>query len=148
LPRWWGCAPGYLAWLPGTLIVGLGIGLTFPVLSAASVSNLPPSSFAARSAVNQTSRQLGGAVGVAVLVAIVGGPALNQAALEQFKHLWIFSAAMALASGLVASTLRARVEQPATAAGPSASLADRFLQPVARLVFDLRRRYNPIEGSP
>ena len=29
-----GDAPNYLAgWLPGTLIVGLGIGLTFPVLS-------------------------------------------------------------------------------------------------------------------
>ncbi len=34
--------PEYLTrWLPGTLIVGLGIGLTFPVLSAAAVSSLP-----------------------------------------------------------------------------------------------------------
>ena len=33
--------PDYLAvWLPGTLIAGLGIGLTFPVLSAAAVSSL------------------------------------------------------------------------------------------------------------
>ncbi len=29
-------------WLPATLITGLGIGLTFPVLSAAAVSSLPP----------------------------------------------------------------------------------------------------------
>jgi hypothetical protein len=36
-----GDAPAYLTdWL-GTLIVGLGIGLTFPVLSAAAVSSLP-----------------------------------------------------------------------------------------------------------
>src|SRR5581483_9255752 len=38
-----GSHPDYLAeWLPGSLVVGLGIGLTFPVLSAASVSSLPP----------------------------------------------------------------------------------------------------------
>ena len=29
-------------WLPGTLIIGLGIGMTFPVLSAAAVSSLHP----------------------------------------------------------------------------------------------------------
>jgi NTE family protein len=35
-----GLTPEYLKiWLPGTLIVGLGIGLTFPVLSAAAVSS-------------------------------------------------------------------------------------------------------------
>ena len=42
-----GLAPAYLSeWLPATLITGLGIGLTFPVLSAAAVSRLsgaPPS---------------------------------------------------------------------------------------------------------
>ena len=34
------------AWLPGTLIIGLGIGLTFPVLGAAAVSSLHPDRFA------------------------------------------------------------------------------------------------------
>jgi EmrB/QacA subfamily drug resistance transporter len=50
-------------WLPGTLIIGLGIGLTFPVLSAAAVSSLHPNRFAVGSAVNQTARQIGGAFG-------------------------------------------------------------------------------------
>ena len=36
-----GLRPDYLGrWLPATLVVGLGIGLTFPVLSAAAVSSL------------------------------------------------------------------------------------------------------------
>ena len=35
-----------LDWLPGTLITGLGIGLTFPVLSAAAVSSLHQERFA------------------------------------------------------------------------------------------------------
>ena len=64
-----GSAPDYLAvWLPATLVVGLGIGLTFPVLSAAAVSSLHHERFAVGSAVNQTARQVGGALGVALLV--------------------------------------------------------------------------------
>jgi EmrB/QacA subfamily drug resistance transporter len=46
-------------WLPGTLVTGLGIGLTFPVLSAAAVSSLRQDRFAVGSAVNQTARQVG-----------------------------------------------------------------------------------------
>jgi EmrB/QacA subfamily drug resistance transporter len=52
--------PNYLAtWLPGTLLVGVGVGLTFPVLSAGAVSSLPPARFAvgsARSAAHSASR--------------------------------------------------------------------------------------------
>ena len=44
---------------PATLITGLGIGLTFPVLSAAAVSSLHAERFAVGSAVNQTARQVG-----------------------------------------------------------------------------------------
>ena len=113
-----GTDPQYLArWLPATLIVGLGIGLTFPVLSAAAVSSLPAARFAVGSAVNQTARQVGGAVGVAVLVAILGNPASPGAALPHFQHLWLFSCSMALASGLISLLLRpawsaARQEAP------------------------------------
>ena len=59
-------------WLPGTLLVGLGVGFTFPVLSAGAVSSLPPARFAVGSAVNQTARQVGGALGIAILVALIG----------------------------------------------------------------------------
>jgi EmrB/QacA subfamily drug resistance transporter len=102
-----GADPQYLArWLPATLIVGLGIGLTFPVLSAAAVSSLPADRFAVGSAVNQTARQVGGAVGVAVLVAILGNPTSPGGALPHFRHLWLFSCSMALASGLISLLLR------------------------------------------
>ena len=68
-----GLQPDYVGiWLPATLITGLGIGLTFPVLSAAAVSSLHPERFAVGSAVNQTARQVGGAFGVALLVVILG----------------------------------------------------------------------------
>jgi EmrB/QacA subfamily drug resistance transporter len=97
-----GLQPAYVAeWLPATLVTGLGIGLTFPVLSAAAVSSLPPDRFAVGSAVNQTARQIGGALGIALLVVILGMPSTPVAALDHFRHLWIYSASMALACGLV-----------------------------------------------
>ena len=46
-----GAEPAYvIEWLPGTLLMGLGIGLTFPVLSAAAVSTLPHERFGVGSA--------------------------------------------------------------------------------------------------
>ena len=97
-----GLRPDYLGiWLPATLITGLGIGLTFPVLSAAAVSSLHPERFAVGSAVNQTARQVGGAFGVALLVVILGVPTGAAAALAGFHRLWWYCAGMAaLAGGL------------------------------------------------
>jgi EmrB/QacA subfamily drug resistance transporter len=88
-------------WLPGTLIVGLGIGLTFPVISAAAVSSLEPARYSVGSAVNQTARQIGGALGVALLVVILGTPKNITIALANFHHLWIFSASMAALAGII-----------------------------------------------
>jgi EmrB/QacA subfamily drug resistance transporter len=105
--------PDYLRdWLPGTLVVGLGIGLTFPVLSAAAVASLPPHRFAVGSAVNQTVRQIGGALGIAILVVIIGTPDGPAAAVDRFSHLWAFCAATALTSGVVGSL----IPRPGTAA--------------------------------
>jgi EmrB/QacA subfamily drug resistance transporter len=121
-----GTEPQYLSkWLPGTLIVGLGIGLTFPILSAAAVSSLPATRFAVGSSVNQTARQVGGAIGVAVLVAILANPASPEAALPHFRHLWMFSCAMAAATGAISLLLpptwaRARSPRLAEAAAAPA----------------------------
>ncbi|MGH8980073.1 MAG: DHA2 family efflux MFS transporter permease subunit, partial [Acidimicrobiales bacterium] len=94
-----GPQPDYLgSWLPGTLVCGLGIGMTFPVLAAAAVSSLGAARFAVGSAVNQTARQVGGAIGVAVLVAILAGAAADPIA--HFDTMWAFAAVMAVAAGL------------------------------------------------
>lgn len=90
-------------WLPGTLIVGLGIGFTFPIISAAAVSSLEPARYSVGSAVNQTSRQVGGAIGVAILVVILGSPLTTAEALRNFKHLWLYVATMAALAGLIST---------------------------------------------
>jgi hypothetical protein len=101
-----GASPSYLAeWLPGTLIVGLGIGLSFPVLSAAAVSSLNPERFAIGSAVNQTSRQVGGSLGIAILVLLTGKATGLAEALVQFDHVWAFGAITSLAAGLIATRI-------------------------------------------
>jgi MFS family permease len=110
-----GLTPDYVGrWLPATLVTGLGIGLTFPVLGAAAVASLEATRFAVGSAVNQTARQVGGAMGVAILVAILGTTTSPAAALVHFRHLWLFAAAMAVLAGLLATMVSHR---PAAGAG-------------------------------
>jgi EmrB/QacA subfamily drug resistance transporter len=101
-----GVHPDYLTtWLPGTLIIGLGIGMTLPVLSAAAVSSLHQNRFAVGSAVNQTARQIGGAFGVALLVVILGTPHSVGDALTHFHHLWWYAAGTAALAGLACAVI-------------------------------------------
>ena len=94
----------YLAtWLPGTLLVGVGVGFTFPVLSAGAVSSLPPARFAVGSAVNQTARQIGGALGIAMLVALIGSQRQLADPIDGFEQLWLFAAVTAVTSGVIGS---------------------------------------------
>lgn len=110
-----GTTPAYLTrWLPATLITGLGIGFTFPVLGASAVSSLHPERYAVGSAVNQTSRQIGGAIGIALLVVLIGTPHSPLSALHHFHNLWFFGAAMAGASGVACIFLGAKRTVAAT----------------------------------
>jgi EmrB/QacA subfamily drug resistance transporter len=121
-----GASPAYLAdWLPGTLIVGLGIGLSFPVLSAAAVSSLNPARFAIGSAVNQTSRQVGGSLGIAILVLLIGTPAGLAQAVDHFHHVWAFGAVTSLSTGLIALLIpRASARAKATTQALDPELVD------------------------
>ncbi len=58
--------------LGGMVASGIGVGLTLPTLMATAAGSLPPQAFATGSAVVNTLRQVGLAVGVAVLVALLG----------------------------------------------------------------------------
>jgi MFS family permease len=70
-----GAHPNYAgAFLPGFIIGGIGVGLVNPTLSSAAAAALPAGRFATGSAIYNMSRQLGSALGVALLVAIVGTP--------------------------------------------------------------------------
>ena len=57
--------------LPSFMLGGIGVGLTLGTLPAAATVSLPPGRFATGSAVFGMARQLGSAIGVAILVALV-----------------------------------------------------------------------------
>ncbi|HEY7270252.1 MAG TPA: DHA2 family efflux MFS transporter permease subunit [Dehalococcoidia bacterium] len=100
-------APDFLAlWLPTTLLTGFGTGMAFSSLSSAAISDLPPGRFATGSALNQTSRQVGAVLGVAIVIAILGSSGVSQ--LTLFRYGYEFSAALALAGAVVAFGLRTR----------------------------------------
>jgi hypothetical protein len=79
----------------------LGVAFTFPVLSAAAVAGLPPERFGVGGAVNQTARQLGAVLGVALLVALLGRPTSPVDALTHFRHAWVMAAAFAALSAAI-----------------------------------------------
>jgi EmrB/QacA subfamily drug resistance transporter len=119
-----GVHPDYVAeMLPGQLIAGLGIGLTFPILGAAAVSTLPVSRFSVGSAVGQTGRQIGGAIGVAILVVLLGTPRSPAQALAGFDRVWTYAAITAVAAALVCGLLTPPkpVPDPAAAADTGAA---------------------------
>ena len=94
-----GAQPQYLShWLPGLLMSGISVGLVLPSLSAAAVSRLPMAHYAVGSAVNQATRQIGSALGVALTVALLGHAALQRA---DFTALYVLHGALALLTGLL-----------------------------------------------
>jgi MFS family permease len=109
--------PDYLGrWLPATLLGGMGVALTFPVLSAAAVAGLPMERFGIGGAVNQTARQMGAVLGIALLVAILGTPTTPDEALDAFRNAWVLCAVAALTSAVISSRQRpAVVPEPAPA---------------------------------
>jgi len=116
-----GLQPDYVADVLGGLIMtGIGVGLTLPTLMATAAGSLPPTSFATGSAVVNMLRQVGLAVGVAILIAVLGSPHSPAATLAAYQRGWVVTAALALAGGLLSlglltSRRRATVEAPAVA---------------------------------
>ena len=101
-----GVNPNYLADLfPGFLLLGTGIGAGPPILAGAGVSDVGPIHFSVAGAVNQTARQLSGALGVAIVVAILGPQIGNSPTVEPFQRAFLYLAAVAVVASLVATRL-------------------------------------------
>jgi NTE family protein len=119
-----GVGPDFLGgWLPGMLILGLGAGLTFPTLSAAAVGSVPGPRFAVATSLNSVARQLGAALGVAVLIAIVGTPTPLQA-LHAFEHGWLFAGGCFLAGSIACLALVVNGDEDRAIAGDTSGRGD------------------------
>jgi EmrB/QacA subfamily drug resistance transporter len=109
---WWalamGLAPDYVGdMLGGMVLTGIGVGLTLPTLMATGAASLPPHSFATGSAVVNMLRQIGLAIGVAVLIAILGTPGSPAQVLSVYERASWVIAALALAGGVIGLALLA-----------------------------------------
>ena len=117
---WWALAiglhPDYAgAVLGGMVLTGVGVGLTLPTYLSTAAASLPPHAFATGSAVVNMLRQVGLAVGVAVLIAVLGSAAEPAQRLTAFQHGWTVIAATAAVSGLVGALALSRRTAPADA---------------------------------
>jgi EmrB/QacA subfamily drug resistance transporter len=127
---WWtlrsGLTPNYVGeMLPGMLMTGIGVGLTLPTFMSTGASALPPHAFATGSAVVNMLRQVGLAVGVAVLVAVIGTPHTGAQQLSAFQHGWIVIASTSLLAALAGAVLlrprRDRARESARWSGAAAT---------------------------
>jgi hypothetical protein len=106
---WWitqiHSAPAYASeYLPGMLMSGSGVGLVIPTLTGAGASSLAPNRFATGAAVLTMGRQVGSALGIALLVAVLGSGA---ATLADFHSAWLISAAGGVGAGLLLASVGA-----------------------------------------
>ena len=121
---WWalaiGLEPNYLAdMLGGMILTGIGVGLTLPTMMATGASSLPPHSFATGSAVINMLRQIGLAIGVAVLIAMLGSPRSPASVLHVYERSsWVITA-ISLTAAAAALALLTRPRRTSQAAAPA-----------------------------
>ncbi|MFF9108722.1 MFS transporter [Streptomyces sp. NPDC014805] len=87
--------------LPAFLLWGTGLGLLTPAVVAAAVAAVPTARSGLASAVNNTARQTGGAIGIAVAGAVAGSPGDRDRFLHGFHAVALGSAALYIAAALL-----------------------------------------------
>ncbi|MEV5413254.1 MFS transporter [Thermopolyspora sp. NPDC052614] len=122
------------AWLPASVLLGLGLGAMTTGASTAGTLSAPPTEYAAAIGGTMTARQIGGAVGMAGAAVLVGRLTVN----NTFSgYTAVFAGCMILAglAGLVAVFIRPRplTDGPATASekAPQPPAASLFTPPDA-----------------
>ena len=63
----------YIRILPGLVMIGVGMGIGFPALNVGAMGAVTGQDLGLASGVLNTARQLGAALGVAILIATFGG---------------------------------------------------------------------------
>ncbi|MFI1460950.1 MFS transporter [Nocardia carnea] len=109
--------------LPGMLVTSLGCGLTLPLLAAAAVTGTTPENAGLGSALFSSVQQIGGAIGVAVLVTVAerhSGTAAGPPRAQGFSFaLMIAAAILFLGAVLLAALFRTHRSTEPSAATPT-----------------------------
>src|SRR5438445_12250545 len=120
-----GANESFWALLPGLLLGGVGMGLTMTPVTAAAMSAVAVDKAGVGSAVLNSSRQVGGSLGIAVMGAIVASGAAGlhtpEAFLNGFHDALRVAALLAFAGAIVATTA---IRKQAHQAAPQAAVAE------------------------
>jgi EmrB/QacA subfamily drug resistance transporter len=121
--------------LPSMLLLGVGAGLSFPALMSLAMSGAAPQEAGLASGLVNTTMQVGGALGLAVLAnlsttrtahLLATGTAPAQALTDGYHLAWIISAAIALGSLAIATVVLrpVRLGEAAVPAGAEVETLD------------------------
>ncbi|MFC4785324.1 DHA2 family efflux MFS transporter permease subunit [Nocardioides sp. MAHUQ-72] len=121
--------------LPGFLVLGVGIGFSFVPISIAALAGVRPAEAGLASGLINTSQQVGGALGIALLSTIAtsrtedslaSGAIPPQALVDGFSAAFVVGAVVAAAGVLAALTLirRGEMESPVALAVEEETLLD------------------------
>jgi EmrB/QacA subfamily drug resistance transporter len=113
---WWYLGvPDGPAYVPhlliGLLLTGVGVGFTMPTLFGLATSALPPHRFATGSALVSMVRQIGLALGVAVLVAVLGTGTSGRVGIHDLERGWIVIAIITVAAAVPTLFLRGKADK-------------------------------------
>jgi MFS family permease len=115
--------------LPSMLLLGVGAGVSFPALMTLAMSGATPEDSGLASGLVNTTMQVGGALGISVLVTLAssrtdslraGGDGVAAALTGGYHLAFTVSAVLAAAGALVAATVLRR-ERDAREAAPAAA---------------------------
>jgi EmrB/QacA subfamily drug resistance transporter len=131
----------WITFLPGTLVAGLGLGCTFAPLATVALRNVRPEMAGAASSVLNTTRQVGGALGSAIVGAVLQNrlaTALHDQAVQragglppQARQRFIDAFTNVAGGGLEVG------RTSGSAAGAVANLPPQAAQQVARIAHDV-----------
>jgi DHA2 family methylenomycin A resistance protein-like MFS transporter len=95
----------YLLFLPAFLLWGTGLGVVTPAVVAAAIAAVPADRAGLASAINNTARQSGGAIGIAVAGAIAGEPTAGSRFVSGFHGVALGAACLYVVTALAAGFL-------------------------------------------
>lgn len=100
------------AMLPGLVLLGVGVGCAFPMLTGAALSNIDVDRYGVAAAGNTTVRQLAMALGIALAIAVVGEPNEASDRLSPYRTSWTIDLAVIVAAVACTSLLPGRADNP------------------------------------
>jgi hypothetical protein len=112
------------AWLPGGLLVGFGMGLTYPMIGSACVREVSGSDLSVASASNRMTLQIGNAIGIALVIAILGDSS-GHALEHPMRVAWAVTAVIELSVTIAMALLHAPAHIHASMSGRTQVVASR-----------------------